>query len=312
MIIKNRKIICILLSMTLVITSSACKKNEAQTKEISPCVEQAETVLDTMISLNAKKLKKLGDFPDEMLEVITQYNDKGLSKALALCSYEIDESSVKEKTKTASCSATVTQPDFSRAAKEFDIDYSSDLDKFFSDYTKAIKKQDTKYYKDIEIKLEFDIMNDEYTLSNGKEVSSKFYDPFSTALLGLLEDIQENASTTTTETTKTTKSTCVELNEEVFTSVLKKTDPEAGEKIRSSDVTQMDGNFTKYLMASSTNIMYVYNEFATSSEAREQFSIMSTMAEDIGPYYVLKSDWGFSVWQYDTATFLAYYSGKAL
>ena len=209
MIIKNRKIICILLSMTLVITSSACKKNEAQTKEISPCVEQAETVLDTMISLNAKKLKKLGDFPDEMLEVITQYNDKGLSKALALCSYEIDESSVKEKTKTASCSATVTQPDFSRAAKEFDIDYSSDLDKFFSDYTKAIKKQDTKYYKDIEIKLEFDIMNDEYTLSNGKEVSSKFYDPFSTALLGLLEDIQENASTTTTETTKTTKSTTV-------------------------------------------------------------------------------------------------------
>ena len=314
---KKRNVLCLLLALIMCFSSVACSKKS----ESSACVENAEAVLDALISLNTKKLKKLGDFPDITYETISAFESAEFSEAIALSSYEIDKDSVEEKKRAASCTAIVTHPDYTLAAKNLESDDITGLRKAFS---KEIQDQSKKKYKEIEITLQFDIEDGKYMLSNPKEVADLFFSPLVKALQTLAES--DSTSETTKATTKPSETKavsdfypftmdrikCVEINEDVFTSVLKKVDSVAADNIQSSDVSQLQGKLTKYLSAGSEDVVYAYYEYPTSTEARNEFTTLSSLAQNVGPYYLLEATWGFSALQSNSMTNLMYYSGNAI
>ena len=169
------KVACLVLSLSMVASMAACKKSE---KKSSGCVEAAENVLSSIIPLNEKKIKKLAkgsDFDEEIIDKLKVHGQSEMVEAvMEKATFEVDSDSVEEKKKKASCSATVTMPDYEDAMDESDGDPD--------DFIDAIEGQKEKNYISVDLELEFEVDDDEYVLTNGEEVFDTLFDPLFEAI----------------------------------------------------------------------------------------------------------------------------------
>jgi len=102
----------------------------------------------------------------------------------------------------------------------------------------------------------------------------------------------------------------VDLSVDRFLTVLNKTDSVAANKAYDGNLDD-SAPYTLYKVASSDHVLYLYVEFATVDECKENSETMSSAAKSGGPFYHYESDWGCSLFQYEDMSMLVYYSDKA-
>ncbi len=345
------KVACLVLSLSMVASMAACKKSEKK----SGCVDAAENFLSSIIPLNEKKIKKLAKGSDLDEDIINNLKVHGQSEmveaVMEKATFEVDSDSVEEKKKKASCSATVTMPDYEDAMEEAD----GDPDEFID----AIEGQKEKNYISVDLELEFEVDDDEYVLTNGDDVYDALFDPLFEALGSYQVDgpeISEEtkdttpadttpadttpadttpanttpadttpADTTPADTTPATSSQAalpfpfksfkkVDLNEDLFTKAVKAVDPNASiDDFPLDDMTEY--NTTKYKMGTSAtnwSVMYTYYEFASADDAHKYFEDTCALMQSIASGYGLESDYGYLIYESDSMDIIYYFSGNAM
>ena len=181
---KVKKLACVALSFAMVISAAACSKKSGK-KEASPAGEAAENVLEAVTSLSVKKLKKINGM-EETIETFEEIASCDAIKAVMdKASFEINEDDIKEKKKKATVPVTVTMPDYETAAEEADGDED--------DFIEAIEAQKEKKYISVDCTLEFEVEDDEYTLTNGPEFCEELLVP----VIEACEDFLSISSPTT-------------------------------------------------------------------------------------------------------------------
>ena len=164
---KLLKLACVTVTLSMVLSVTACKKDSK--KKSSGVQAAAEEALDAMISRKSKSISKLGDIDDELIDFVDEIADVDfISVVMDKASYEIDEDSIEDKKKEASCDAVVKIPDYEDAFEAAD----GDMD----DFEDEIDGQKEKNYKEIEVTLEFDKDDDEYSLTNAEDVLGALYE----------------------------------------------------------------------------------------------------------------------------------------
>ncbi|MBO4926791.1 MAG: hypothetical protein J5379_00870 [Clostridiales bacterium] len=330
-----KKFACLAISLSMILSAAACTSKKSKDKddeeESSGCVAAAETVLDAIVSLDSKKIKKLskefGVDEDYIADLNSISEYEFVAALMEKASYEIDEDSVKEKKKTASCDATIKIPDYEAAMEESD----GDLDAFKD----AIKSQKEKKYKSYDVTLEFTVDDGEYTLTNISDILSDFYSPIvidldnggSTGTEPTLNteptetepaDTKETKDTTQDTTTQSTEEVTpvkiadlkkVSLDSEAFIMALEIAD---GGAAKNATEEEQDG-VQKYISSYSNDFgcMYMYYEYATDDEAKQFFGSFSYF-KDEAPYYADNGDWGYIAYQYTTLTYFVYYSDNVI
>ena len=341
------KVACLVLSLSMVASMAACKKSEKK----SGCVDAAENFLSSIIPLNEKKIKKLSKSSDLDEDSINKLKVHGQSEmveaVMEKASFEVDSKSVEEKKKKATCSATVTMPDYEEAMEESDGDPD--------DFIDAIEGQKEKNYISVDLELEFKVDDDEYVLSNGEEVIDTLFDPLFEALGSYQVDEPDPtddtimstspadttpadttpadttpakttpADTTPADTTPATSSQPAlpfpyksfkkaELNEEIFKNAIYAIDPQASIEDYPTD-EMADYNVTKYKMASSStnwSVMYTYYEFSSDADAKRFFDDTCSFLQSIASGYASESDYGYLIYEMDSMDIIYYYSGNAM
>ena len=276
--LSTKKMACVALAFSMIASLTACKK-DSKKKESTGFTAAAEEALDCAISLNSKKIKKLDKnygVDGVQLSYLYAISDNDMVKAvMEKASFEIDEDTVKEKKKSASCEATVKLPDYEEAYDEADGDEDA--------FIEEIDAQKEKKYKEISVKLVFDVDDEEYTWKNAEDVLDELYGDllevidFDPLILETDEtltppdtkptddtetppdtkptddtqtppDTQSTDDTLPTDDTKPTetgetaplrdvKAKKVDLNQESFEAVLKAVDPEAAKDVTFIDMS---------------------------------------------------------------------------
>lgn len=307
LMVKN--IACIVLSLSVIASVSACGKK----KETSGCVDAAETFLEAAVSLDAKKVKKLSksDIDESVVEQLKVLaSDEYASAVMSKASYEIDEDSVKEKKKTASCKATVSMPDYEQAYSEAD----GDIDEFID----QIESQKTKKYMSVEVTLKFEVEDGEYTLSNAQDVFNDIYNPMISALGGcglvdpIVDDDDSNGNGTSqlgecelkkTDFDKQSFQAAIESAEDSPT--FSEYDPAGSDLVDKKVITDFVGipaNFEK---------SYVYYEFASVEDASAYFQDFYQYWEALSQSSAIESDWGYVYSTVEDMTTISYFSGTS-
>lgn len=211
---RFKRISSLVLSFSMLVSLGACASSKEKQEEKN-CITVANTFLDASVNLDSKTIKKLDkelgvgkQFVTELKEIA---GNKYVKAVMEKASYEIDEKSVEESKKKASCSVIVTMPDYEKA---FDDAESFDD---FKDNIAAQKEK--KYIVRDDLELEFKIKDGEYSMDS--ETAGDFIEDLYDDMLERITDFQgmiENytdsstiptttelpATTTTEEPTTTT------------------------------------------------------------------------------------------------------------
>ena len=181
------KLLCVSVSLAMVASAAGCKKSES--KKSTGAQKAAEDFLDAIIACDADDISEFYEMEDgeeEALEIIAD-NDF-IAAVMDKATYEIDKKGVDEDDDEATVEAVIKLPDYEEAYEDAD----GDLD----DFEDAIDDQKEKDYKEIEVTIEFDVDDDEYTCTNGDEVLDDiFTDMVETLMYGTSID-QPDPTTT--------------------------------------------------------------------------------------------------------------------
>ena len=204
---KVKKLACVTLSIAMIISAAACGKKSGKKKEASPAGEAAETVLEAVTSLSVKKLKKINGMEETIDTFEAIASSDAIKAVLDKASYEINEDDIKEKKKKTTVPVTVTMPDYEAAAEEAEGDED--------DFIEAIEAQKEKKYISVDVTLEFENDDDEYTLTNGPEFCEELLAP----VLEACEDFIEISPSTevTLETDETDPTTAAPTDDTAAT-----------------------------------------------------------------------------------------------
>ena len=332
-----KKFACVAIACAMVLSATACKKSDSK-KESSGVVSAAEEILEALTSLNMKKIKKIDAFSDCLEDLQVLADCEPIAEMMKKATFEVNEDSVSEKKKKASCDATITLPDYEAAVDEADGDPDA--------FMEAIEAQKEKKYQSVDVTLEFEVEDDEYTLSNGQELAAALYEDIFDNVLSSFGDPSNDPEPTDTDTTdpkptdtdptdpeptdtkdtQTTGTTTsaedaapltmgdlkqVNLTEDAFKSALKAADPQAAASVY--DMDDSDDNTTKTLSGYSDDFlaMYSYTEYADANKAKEYFESYEYM-KDSSSHFVMEDDWGYIAFQYSTWTYFVYRSGNAV
>ncbi|MBR5975117.1 MAG: hypothetical protein IK020_08030 [Clostridiales bacterium] len=332
-----KKIACLAVSFALIISAVGCKdkKKDDEDESSSGCVAAAETVLEAVCTLNSKKIKKLekdfgadGDAVEELTKIADEHDY--VKAVMEKASYEIDEESVKEKKKKATVEATVKFPDYE------DIYYETDA--YLESFVEEIGEQKEKKYQSTTVTLEFEVEDDEYTLTNLDAIIDDLYAPMIDVMPWAALDNPTDTPTDpdptdgptdTTDTSATPTSSeediatisdlsvkKVSLSPDAFKAALAAVDEYTGNSFFSFDSETELGDYkaTNYCMGYSEdfNNFYYYYEFASNADAKGYFDDSTLGTEDYTISKVDEGDWGYAAFQYYSYTYVLYYSDNGL
>ncbi|MBO4688454.1 MAG: hypothetical protein J5636_08075 [Clostridiales bacterium] len=335
-----KKIACLAVSFALIISAVGCKdkKEDDDSKdESSGCVEAAETVLEAVCTLNSKKIKKLekdfgadGDAVEELTKIADEHDF--VKAVMDKASYEIDEESVKEKKKKATIEATITFPDYE------DIYY--EVDAWLESFIEEIDAQKEKQYQSTTVTLEFEVEDDEYTLTNLDAIIDDLYDPMIDVMPWAALDITTDpptsddptepdptddptdsspAPTSSEEATATISDLSVkkvELSPDAFKAALEAVDDATGSSFFdfNSETDLGDFKAKNYCMGYSEDFenFYYYYEFNSVDDAKGYFDQGLLGVDEYVISKVEESDWGYAAYQYYSFTVVLYYSDAGL
>lgn len=152
------------MAVAMIGSLAACKKSG---KASSGLTDAANSVMEALISRSEKKLKKTGDFSEDVLAQVDAMKDcDAVSAVMDKATFEIDEDSIKETKKGTSVKVVVTLPDSGAALED-----ASDEDEFID----AVSGQKEKEYTKVNLTLKFEVDDDKYTLTNGDDVVSDLF-----------------------------------------------------------------------------------------------------------------------------------------
>lgn len=152
------------MAVAMIGSLAACKKSG---KASSGLTDAANSVMEALISRSEKKLKKTGDFSEDVLAQVDAMKDcDAVSAVMDKATFEIDEDSIKETKKGTSVKVVVTLPDSGAALED-----ASDEDEFID----AVSGQKEKEYTKVNLTLKFEVDEDKYTLTNGDDVVSDLF-----------------------------------------------------------------------------------------------------------------------------------------
>ena len=331
---RMKKLACVAVALAMIVPAAACKKKDSK-KESSGVVSAAEEILDALTSLNMKKLKKIDAFSDclEDLEVLA--GCEPIKEMMKKASFEIDEDSVSEKKKKASCEATIKLPDYEAAVDEADGDPDA--------FIEAVEAQKEKKYKSVDVTLEFEVDDDEYTLSNGQELAAALYEDIFDNVLSSFGDPGTDPEPTDTDTTDpkptdtdttdpvtTTTSASegtpirditvkkVELSEEAFAAAVGASDKYAADNMYDYGEPTVIGSYDaeNYFMSNTADysVMYMYYIFKNEEDAKAYFNdnVGFDYIKDTAVSYQDEGDWGYVAYQSYGYTYAFYYSGNGM
>ena len=343
-----KKIACVALSFSMIASLAACSKKDDKKKDddsdATGCVAATETLMDAVVTLNAKKIKKLekdlGVDGDAVADLEAVADNEFIAAVMEKASYEIDEDNIKEKKKTASVGVTVTLPDYEDAYDEA----GDDID----DFKDAIDSQKEKKYQTVDVTVKFDVEDDEYTLSNFDEVCEAIYgdmietldadivvkptDPIPTDTEPT--DTDPTTDTTPTDTTPaatddTTSTTTagakgslravtgkkVDFNQGVFEAAVANADADAAKGIMfSNQATQIQGYTvnTTGMAFSNSGVIYTYYEFDSEASAQAYADTCMTGIESIATSYEKGNGYNFCMYMYGDMSIVVYQSGACM
>lgn len=346
-----KKFACVALSFSMIASLAACSKKDDKKKggddEATGCIAATETLMDAVVSLNAKKIKKLekelGVDGDAVSDLQTIADEEFVAAVMEKASYEIDEDSLKEKKKTASVNVTVSMPDYEDAYDEA----GDDID----DFKDALDSQKEKNYKTVDLTVKFDVEDEEYTLSNLDEICEDlFNDMLMTLPSGLMvhptqtepTDDTEPTDTTpaqptdtdptdttpaaTDDTTSTTTAGAkgslravtgkkVDFNQGVFEAAVANADADAAKGIMfSNQATQIQGYTvnTTGMAFSNSGVIYTYYEFDSEASAQAYADTCMTGIESVATSYEKGNGYNFCMYMYGDMSIVVYQSGACM
>ncbi|MCR5058942.1 MAG: hypothetical protein K6A81_10035 [Clostridiales bacterium] len=344
-----KKIACVALSFSMIASLAACSKKDDKKKkdddsESTGCVAATETLMDAVVSLNAKKIKKLekelGVDGDAVADLQAIADNEFIAAVMEKASFEIDEDNVKEKKKTASVDVTVTLPDYEEAYDEA----GDDID----DFKDAIDSQKEKKYQTVDVTVKFDVEDDEYTLSNFDEVCEAIYGdmiealdadidvkPTDTEPVVVPTDTDPTTDTTPTDTTPapttddTTSSTTagakgslrpvpgkkIDLTRDAFKAAVENADPSAAAGVMFMDqATEIQGYQTVCtgMAFSDSGLIYTYYEFDSEASAKAYAEKCMTGIDQVAVSYEKESDYNYCMYMYGDMSIVVYQSGVSM
>ena len=344
-----KKIACVALSFSMIASLAACSKKDDKKKkdddsDATGCVAATETLMDAVVTLNAKKIKKLekdlGVDGDAVADLEAVADNEFIAAVMEKASYEIDEDNIKEKKKTASVGVTVTLPDYADAYDEA----GDDID----DFKDAIDSQKEKKYQTVDVTVKFDVEDDEYTLSNFDEVCEAIYADMIETLDADIDvkptdpiptdteptDTDPTTDTTPTDTTPaatddTTSTTTagakgslravtgkkVDFNQGVFEAAVANADADAAKGIMfSNQATQIQGYTvnTTGMAFSNSGVIYTYYEFDSEASASAYADTCMTGIESIATSYEKGNGYNFCMYMYGDMSIVVYQSGACM
>lgn len=346
-----KKIACVALSFSMIASLAACSKKDDKKKkgdddEATGCIAATETLMDAVVSLNAKKIKKLekelGVDGDALSDLESIADEEFVAAVMEKASYEIDEDSLKEKKKTASVNVTVSMPDYEDAYDEA----GDDID----DFKDALDSQKEKNYKTVDLTVKFDVEDEEYTLSNLDEICEDLFndmlmtlpaglmvhptqtDPIDTDPIDPTTDDTTPATTddttpaTTDDTTASTTSgpkgslrkvtgKKVDFTQDVFKAAVANADADAANGIMfSNQATQIQGYTvnTTGMAFSNTGVIYTYYEFDSEASAQAYAETCMTGIETIATSYEKGDGYNFCMYMYGDMSIVVYQSGASM
>ena len=347
-----KKMACVALSFSMIASLAACSKKDDKKKdsddEATGCIAATETLMDAVVSLNSKKIKKLekelGVDGDALSDLETIADEEFIAAVMEKASYEIDEDSLKEKKKTASVNVTVSMPDYEDAYDEA----GDDID----DFKDALDSQKEKNYKTVDLTVKFDVEDDEYTLSNFDEVCEDlFNDMLMTLPAGLMVhptqteptdteppiDTTDDTQPTDTDPIDTTPATTddttpattagtpgslrkvtgkkVEFTQDAFKAAVANADPSAASGVMfSNQATQIQGYTvnTTGMAISDTGVIYTYYEFDSEDSAKAYAETCMTGIETIATSYEKGDGYNFCMYMYGDMSIVVYQSGVSM
>ncbi len=335
-----KKIACMALSFSMIASLAACSKKDKKDddSEATGCVAATETLMDAVVSLNAKKIKKLekelGVDGDALADLEAIADNEFVAAVMEKASFEIDEDSVKEKKKTASVGVTVSLPDYEDAFDEA----GDDID----DFKEAIDSQKEKNYQTIDVTVKFEVEDDEYTLSNFSEVCEAIYADMIKALdvEGDVDPTEptdteptdtEPTDTTPVTTDDTTSSTTpapetkgslrpvpgkkIDLTQDAFKAAVENADPAAAADVMfMNQTTDIQGYQTVCtgMAFSDSGLIYTYYEFDSEASAKAYADKCMTGIDLIAVSYEKESDYNYCMYMYGDMSIVVYQSGAAM
>ncbi|MBQ5967166.1 MAG: hypothetical protein IJL60_05250 [Clostridiales bacterium] len=343
-----KKIACMALSFSMIASLAACSKKDDKKKDddsdATGCVAATETLMDAVVTLNAKKIKKLekelGVDGDAVADLEAVADNEFIAAVMEKASYEIDEDNIKEKKKTASVGVTVTLPDYEDAYDEA----GDDID----DFKDAIDSQKEKKYQTVDVTVKFDVEDDEYTLSNFDEVCEAIYadmietldadidvKPTETDMTVDTEptDTEPTTDTTPTDTTpaQTSDDTSattsgaqgslrkvegkkIDLTQDAFKAAVANADTDAASGIFFSNVaTEVQGYqiVNTGMAIAGSGAMFMYYEFDSEDSAKSYAdSSMPAAIGSIATSFEKESDYNFCTYMYNDNVIVLYQTGK--
>ncbi len=343
-----KKIACMALSFSMIASFAACSKKDDKKKkdddsDATGCVAATETLMDAVVTLNAKKIKKLekelGVDGDAVADLQAIADNEFIAAVMEKASFEIDEDNVKEKKKTASVDVTVTLPDYEEAYDEA----GDDID----DFKDAIDSQKEKKYQTVDVTVKFDVEDEEYTLSNFSDVCEAIYADM-IATLDVDIDVKptdtepvvvptdtEPTDTQPTDTTPapttddTTSSTTagakgslrpvpgkkIDLTQDAFTAAVANADPDAAAGVMfMNQATDIQGYQTVCtgMAFSNSGLIYTYYEFDSEDSAKAYAEKCMAGIETIAVSYEKESDYNYCMYMYGDMSIVVYQSGVSM
>ncbi|MBR5973571.1 MAG: hypothetical protein IK020_00135 [Clostridiales bacterium] len=338
--LKTKRIACFVLTLSMLLSAAACsKKSGGKDGDASGCAAEAQTVLETLLSLNMKKIKKIESFGDYTDDLSAMAENDYVKAVLEKATVEIDEDSAKEKKNTASVDAVVKIPDYVAAYDDADGNYD--------DFVDAIEGQKEKKYNSIEVTVTFDVDDGEYTLSNADEIIEAIFEPelvelgddiltppdtepTDTEPVDTTKDTQPTDTTKDTQPTDTTKATTQgpatqinipgikknTLNDQSFRDSITKVDSTIDVTETGLDeLPEMEGyNIKKCLTAFSNDYTsyYLYYQCASTEDAKTMFSDSTYLFTSDADMYEANDDWGYLVDQDESFISIYYWSGDSM
>ena len=263
---RFKRLASLVLSVSMIVSLTACaSKNEKKEDEPS-FVSSATTFLDAAVKLDSKKIKKLDkefgvgkSFVNELSDIA---DNKYVQTIMDKASFEIDEDSIKETKKKASCEVAVTLPDYEKAFNEAES---------FGEFEDLISSQKEKKYKVQNLDLEFKIKDGEYILES--EEAGDFIEDLYDEMLEMISDFEYVISQFTDRPTPTT------------TTDMPTATPEPTPEPTTTEPTYTDGAVTQ--KDSYGNGSVVINLYTMSPEVPNMVRVFMEQNPDMASKYVV-------------------------
>ncbi|MBR6255050.1 MAG: hypothetical protein IKR22_06410 [Clostridiales bacterium] len=165
------KCLIVILSSILVFSMAGCGSG-VNKEEVAA---EAESVLEEITSLNAKKMDKRNTYDEEYIEMINSFSQEKFSKRTwEKAIIEVDENSVQTKDGLITCEATVKCPNYEKALRVFEETYYDDTfddeDEMYDALLEILDDQKKREYISFVSTLEFEKNDGLYILVNGDDL----------------------------------------------------------------------------------------------------------------------------------------------